>query len=273
MLISEEYVQVLADLGLTHNEAKVYMILLCLQGATASMIHRESNVARQDVYRVLAELQEKELIEKVIAKPNRFKPIPPKNVIQILLQKRKERNSQLRKKTKKMFRNFREACAENLTPVDEGFRFVLLSKSETNPAGHIDKPGKAVDNAQKSVMGIITLPLFMKVKQMDEKVWKKAVNRGVIFRFMIGRRSGGKFELSLDPLLKDSYFFQIRWTYSAVPAAVLLVDDRQVFCRTGVKIDNPVLWSSAPSFAAMIKDYLETKWKSLESSGQIIKEK
>jgi sugar-specific transcriptional regulator TrmB len=265
MHIPEEYVQVLADLGLTHTEAKVYIVLLCLERATANRIHLESNVARQDVYRVLSDLEERDLIEKIIAKPTKFIPLPPSEAISILLKKRKDRNKQLGNRAKQLFRNFKHACVETL-PLSEATRFILLSKSETNPLGHIDKPGKSVGSAQNSVMGLITFPLFMKVKYKDEHVWKKSVKRGVKFRFMISGRSNAKRTLSFDPILKNSNCFKVRWLSEAVPATVLLIDDKEAFCRTGVKIDNPVLWSSASSFVAMIKDYLETKWKSLENN-------
>jgi sugar-specific transcriptional regulator TrmB len=265
MLIPEEYIEVLADLGLTHNEAKVYLALLCLQSSTASRLHKETNIARQDVYRVLSELREKELIEKVIARPTKFKPIPSKETISILLQRRKEKNLQLRKKANRLFRNFIETCT--VKPFfDEASQFILLSRSEADPKGHIDKLGKTLDKAKKSATGVITFPFFMKVKQMDEDIWKRAVRRGVKIRFMIDKQSDGNLDLALDPVLAKSDCFEVRWTSSVVPATVLLIDDRESFCRTGVKIDNPVLWSSAPGFVAMIKDYLETKWKSLEKT-------
>jgi sugar-specific transcriptional regulator TrmB len=265
MIIPEEYIEVLADLGLTHTEAKVYITLLCLKRATANKLHRESNVARQDVYQVLSELQEKELIEKVIAKPTKFTPIPPNDAISILFQRKKDKDLQRREKAKQMFRNFIETCPVT-KPFEESLRFVLLSKSETDPTGHIDKLGKTMDKAKKSATGVITFPLFRKVKQMDEDIWKRAVGRGVKIRFMIGKQSDGNLDLALDPVLAKSDCFEVRWTSSVVPATVLLIDDREAFCRTGVEIDNPVLWSSAPSFVAMIKDYLETKWKSLEKT-------
>jgi len=265
MLIHEEYVQILADLGLTHTEAKVYITLLFLKPATANRIHMESNVARQDVYRVLSELEEKDLIEKIIAKPTKFRPVPPNEAIQILLKKRKEKNKQMGKQAKRLFKNFNYAYAETM-PLNGFSRFILLSKSETNPLGHTDKLGRSVDCAKESVMSLITFPLFMKAKYMDEQIWKKAVNRGVKFRFIISRGSNVKGELSLDPVLKNNDCFEVRWISGVVPATVLLVDDREAFCRTGVEIEDPVLWSSAARFVAMIKDYLETKWKSLENN-------
>jgi hypothetical protein len=37
----------------------------------------------------------------------------------------------------------------------------------------------------------------------------------------------------------------------------------------GLDIESPVLWSVAPSFVAMIKDYFEAKWRSLENNQQL----
>jgi sugar-specific transcriptional regulator TrmB len=178
------------------------------------------------------------LIEKVIAKPSKFQPIPAKDAISVLLQRRKEQNRRLRKKANKVFRNFKDNIIG--TPSLGVSQFILLSKSETGPTGHIDKPGRAMDSAKKSVIGFITFELFMKVQLMDKSIWKKAVKRGVRFKFIISVRSD---------------FPQ---------ATVLLVDDDKAFCRTGVSIESPVLWSADPSFVAMIKDYLNMKWKSLE---------
>jgi sugar-specific transcriptional regulator TrmB len=262
MLIPEDYIKILADIGLTHTEAKVYMALLNLQNATARNVHKESKVARQDVYRILSELQEKGLIEKVITKPSQFRPIPPGTAISILTRRQNEQHSQLQEKAKQAFKNF----PENSIPMsshDESSKFILLSKSEANPTGHIDKLGQAVNSAKKNVKSLVTFPLFMKVKLMDEHIWKKAVKRGVKFDLIIGRKPDEKIVLNLDPMLKNTNNFKIRWTPTLPQAAVLLVDDKEAFCRVGHEITNPVLWSADPSFVAMIKDYFKTKWESL----------
>ena len=265
VLIPKESIEILVELGLTQTEAKVYMALLCLKSATARNIHRASKVARQDVYQLLSDLQEKGLIEKVINKPAKFRPIPANEAISILTQRRNKQHRQLKKRAIKHFRDFEAGNAETL-PLDGVTQFALLSKSETNPTGHIDKLGKAVDNAQKSVMWSTTFPLFMKVKFFDQHIWKKAAERGVKFKFIIGGRPKEKSELNLDPILENSDNFKIRWTSTVLPAVVLLVDEREAFCRLGRDIDCPVLFSLSPSFVALIRDYFEMNWKSLENS-------
>jgi sugar-specific transcriptional regulator TrmB len=263
MLILEDSIEILVELGLTHTEAKAYVSLLCLKTATARNIHTVSKIARQNIYQLLHDLEEKGLIEKVIAKPAKFKPIPVDQAISILLQRKKEQNSQLRKRAVKHFSNFETGYAKTAL-LDKNAQFLMLSKSETSPLGHIDKLGKAVNNAKKSVVSLITVPMFMKVQLMDENIWKKAVKRGVKLKFIIARRANEKAEINLDPQLENTNNFEIRWTSNHLTATVLLVDNKEVFCRVGTNIESPVLWSSSPQFVGMIKDYLKMKWQSLE---------
>jgi sugar-specific transcriptional regulator TrmB len=199
----------------------------------------------------------------VIAKPAKFKPIPADQAVSILLQRKKERSRELGKRAIKHFSNFEIGCAKTAF-LDKNAQFLLLSKSETSPLGHIDKLGKAVNSAKKSVVGLITFPFFMKVKLMDENVWKKAAERGVKLKFIIARRANEKSEINLDPMLENTNNFEIRWTSSLPTAVVLLIDDNEIFCRIGTNIESPVLWSSSSQFVGMVKDYLKLKWQSLK---------
>ncbi|MCW4019121.1 MAG: hypothetical protein NWF00_10680 [Candidatus Bathyarchaeota archaeon] len=95
---TEEAIQTLVNLGLTVLQAKVYLALVTVGTTTGRITAKAANVASQDVYRVLTELQEKGLAEKIIAKPNKYKPTPVQNGISALLkQKIKEYNENEKK--------------------------------------------------------------------------------------------------------------------------------------------------------------------------------
>jgi len=265
LLNQEEIIEALVELGLTHLQAKVYMALVELKSATARDIHTFSNVARQDVYRLLSDLEEKDLVERIIAKPKKFRPIPPDDAISILLQRRREKNRSLGKKAIRVFQKL-DKNIETSFP-DMGAQFILLSKSETNPLAHINRLEEAVDNAKTSVMSLTTLQLFMQIKYTHEQIWKKAVKRGVEFKFIIDDATTiNRNKLDLDPALRNTDNFKIRWASTPSPASVLLVDEREAFFRTGIDPKSPVLFSTDPFFVAMIKDYFEMKWKSLKDS-------
>ncbi|MEX2723761.1 MAG: helix-turn-helix domain-containing protein [Candidatus Freyarchaeota archaeon] len=59
-----EYIQTLTDLGLTFLQAKTYLNLAKLGKANVQTIAKASNVARQDIYRIMPSLQKLGLAEK-----------------------------------------------------------------------------------------------------------------------------------------------------------------------------------------------------------------
>jgi sugar-specific transcriptional regulator TrmB len=62
---------VLSELGLTKNQIKIYLSLLKLGTPTKAIrIFQVSGVPRQDVYRVLLELQQLGIVEKIISRPS-----------------------------------------------------------------------------------------------------------------------------------------------------------------------------------------------------------
>ncbi|PVX26841.1 MAG: hypothetical protein CW716_05175, partial [Candidatus Bathyarchaeum sp.] len=63
MEIREEDIETLTWLGLTERQAKVYLALLQIGSSSAEAISKLSTVHRQEVYRLVARLQEMGLVE------------------------------------------------------------------------------------------------------------------------------------------------------------------------------------------------------------------
>jgi sugar-specific transcriptional regulator TrmB len=86
----------LRELGLSLLQARVYLALLKL--GTHSSIKATSacsKVARQDVYRTIAELRELGLVEMVIANLTLFRAIPLQETVAILMEKKNQRTQVL----------------------------------------------------------------------------------------------------------------------------------------------------------------------------------
>jgi sugar-specific transcriptional regulator TrmB len=63
----QDDIQTLTDLGLSLLQAKTYLNLAKLGKANVQTIAKASNVARQDIYRVMPKLQKLGLAEKFIS--------------------------------------------------------------------------------------------------------------------------------------------------------------------------------------------------------------
>lgn len=100
--VTNEEVDVLIRLGLTLNEARVFMALYCIENATAKAIAKVSGVAREIVYQIIPKLQKKGLVDEQVTSPKTFKPIPFDDALDILLQQRKEEDRNLFAKAKEV---------------------------------------------------------------------------------------------------------------------------------------------------------------------------
>jgi len=69
MFASEENVRALSDLGLSPNQAKVYLSVLQTEGLPVHDISKIAKVNREDVYRVILRLEKMGLIEKILGNP------------------------------------------------------------------------------------------------------------------------------------------------------------------------------------------------------------
>lgn len=83
-------IESLQILGLTEREAKVYVTLLLKQQMKAGDIARELNIHRLDVYNILKDLQQKDMVIATLTKPMMFKGVPLDSVLNSLNLKHSE---------------------------------------------------------------------------------------------------------------------------------------------------------------------------------------
>lgn len=82
------HTQILSDLGLAKNEAKIYETLLGEGEASVGRISLKSNIHRRNVYDSLNRLVEKGLVFEIIEKQeNRYKAVDPRKLSEILEEK------------------------------------------------------------------------------------------------------------------------------------------------------------------------------------------
>jgi len=76
----------LLDLGLSRNEAKVYLFLAKVGKSTASKVAEAVSLNRTEIYRVLKGLERKGLVSLVLEKPMKFVAVPFENAVSGLIE-------------------------------------------------------------------------------------------------------------------------------------------------------------------------------------------
>ena len=95
---------ILSEFGLTENQAKVFIATTRLGTPTVSEVADASEVRREEVYRLLPELEKMGLIERLLGKPLRLRTPNPKSAITTLVnlerEKAKDRITELSAKSR-----------------------------------------------------------------------------------------------------------------------------------------------------------------------------
>jgi sugar-specific transcriptional regulator TrmB len=261
--LQSEAVQALVELGLTILQAKVYFAVSVSGTLTARTAAKTAKVASQDVYRVLGELQEKGLVEKVIAKPNRYQPVPLEDGISMLLQRRKEQTEELKKTAFEIFRELESMT--NPSDSSEG-DFVLIPKKGPLLA----RIRKTFESAQTSIDLMNNFMEGITGHEVNFELEMKAVHRNVKIRDLLCK-SPEDFHVpeSFLTLLKKAPTFQARFASSDSSVKLLMKDGKEMLISTipeTTTIAQPYLWSNNPILLDIVQQWYDMKWKAASST-------
>ena len=272
LLLQEEGVQALVDLGLTVLQAKVYIALAKSGTSTGRTTAKTAKVASQDVYRVLAELQEKGLIEKIIDKPNKYRPIPIEEGFTILLQRRNKQTIEIKNMMTEICKNF--SGTDKSEDDNEKCQFVLIPQKETIA----NKLIKEVETAQTSVDLASDFRSSIDGLGTGLESIFKSIKRGVKFRDLIDTSQGRCQESKAFLTLKRNPAYQARFICSTLPLKLLIArficstlpvkllikDKQEVFIsikHAKSNIDTPYLWSNNPIIVQVIQQWYDIMWE------------
>lgn len=254
----EESVQTLVDLGLTVLQAKVYIALAKSGTATGRTTAKTAKVAPQDVYRVLSELQEKNLVEKVISKPNKYIPIQIEEGLEILLQRRKKQTTEIENNMSELIKNFPDI---NDCEIDnEKCQLILVPQNEISD--------KKLRNVFETADTCVDLTSEFKFS-MDEAgrsldVILKGFKRSIKFRELIDVAPGRCQESRAFSILKKNPAYQTRFFCSTFPVRMAIKDRQEVLISLNNAksyLDTPCLWSSNPCLVQVIQQWYDTIWE------------
>ena len=255
MSSSTRGVEVLQGLGLTLCQAKIYLSLCRFGCLDAKTISKHTDIARQDVYRVIADLETSRLIEKVINRPTKFRAIPLKKGVSFLLkQKHKELNT-ITSQTKSLLEEFNPNKEEQLT---ENAEFVWVPSKEAI----IYKIQNAIENAQSSVNLVSSYRRISKISIFSEAL-EGAWSRGVKCRIVIDKPEEGRAAHEVLKFLNKDSCCEVRFLPSAPETVMTIYDRKEILIITNPHArlsESPALWSNNSSLISGMWDYFTILW-------------
>lgn len=256
----EETATELTHFGLTKTQAKIYITLLALGVASASEIATLSKIRREEIYRIIPEMEKRGIITRKLKTPRKFAATKPETAIQVLtkikLKTMKEEIDKLEQKQAELVSRLkttelpieRENCSvEVLSQQDSAF--VKLRDMAKNAKNQID----IVTPLQNLTIIYVNRP-----RKLMEKVLKS-----VKMRILTE-------DCELDVFTKKILQFseandnpiELRQV-EKLPFNLLIVDDKEaMWGETRPKNeDSPIFWTDDPTQISILKASFESLWQ------------
>jgi len=182
----QEDIDTLVALGLNSSQAKVYIALLRLGQTKATAIWKTAKVNRQDIYRLLNELERKNLVEKLVTTPAEFRALPIQHGLTSLLKERTQELENLMERAKQLIASF--TTQQNGHEITDEFEISVVS----NKNAYMRKLEQAVGTTQKSIDIIDSFDNAKRRGENDSELITKLFERGVKLRSILNRPKKGQ---------------------------------------------------------------------------------
>jgi sugar-specific transcriptional regulator TrmB len=250
MTQNEELLKTLMELGLTFLQAKTYLTLSNFDKAEVKTIAKISQVARQDIYRIMPELQKMGLAEKIIATPVMFRATPLKEGFTMLINKKMEENKDIQKRTQALLKNY-ERENECQVSSEEFQEFIITSER----ALFLKNMREAISEAKTSKKVCLRLKDLETMLFLYCQDLKQAAERGVNIQVLTE-----KTEKIVNLQAYKSRIFEVRCTSEPIPVSIDMYDNREVNIQLAYNQTVPNLWTNNANLVKIAEIYFEHMW-------------
>jgi len=265
--ITQKQIDTLIHLGLTQNQARIYLANLHTGSATVKAIAQHAQIGREDVYRVLPSLQDLGLVKKCLGSPSIYEPVEPHEVLSLLITVKSDEMAKLRKEALE----FVAHCPKSKKQEEERDKFTMVTNFDIAIHMLIDaikKTQHTWDFTSGYERFLIRQNMPKKVKQVKEML--AAVERGVKIRAVLDQpKDRRKLPLSGLALKESKRFiehenFEYRYIDRKHVAFISIFDEKLMFIETqqGPRVILPQLWSNNQVLLGMGKTFFDTAWQS-----------
>lgn len=257
-ILEEEKIQTLTDLGLTTLQARAYLALSSLRTAPLKLIAKKSNIARQDVYRIMPLLEQIGLVEKIISSPVTYKAAPLGDGVSILFDRKTREYDSLQAKTEEMVSNFRTGILRAAIQPDDS-QFLVISEKKLL----YKTLGEKNSTVEKSLHVAGTWESARSVLfDIELEKFKNALKRGVRIKWITEDHEEDASTTKTLQMLKKNPLFEIRYFAPPIPLQTAIYDEREVAMCIALPPSTDVtsIWSNNLVFTRVALNYWEEIW-------------
>jgi sugar-specific transcriptional regulator TrmB len=259
---NDENTELLLGLGLTLNQAKVYLAILKLEKTTVGQVANYSKVRREDVYRILPSLEKMGLVERLLGKPTEIRATLIADSLALLLAEEKNKADERLTGMRSMVQKLSLKEWKQPPPGEESI-YVLIAEKKSILA----KTSSLINNSRKEVALIADKARLMPILAHFSDDYGLAIKKGAQVRLI--------FEGDCpDVLLKEQVkkiigtaSVQIRFHHEPLNHFIMS-DDKEALITASKESglgESPSLWTNNCNLIGVLRTSFESDWEKAES--------
>jgi sugar-specific transcriptional regulator TrmB len=258
---NEENTDLLLGLGLSLNQARVYLAILKLEKSTVAKAAKFSRVRREDVYRIMPSLEKMGLIERLMGKPTVIRATPISDALSFLVAEEKtksdDRLTGMRSRVQKLsLKDWKQPL-----PGEESIYILIAEKKAI-----LAKTSELIRNSRREVALIADKARIIPTLSQFSEECRQAIKKGSQICLIFEGDS-------TDVLLKEKVQKLIDGTsvhikFHRVPLNhFIMSDDKEALITTSKESglgESPSLWTNNSNLLGVLRTSFESDWKEAE---------
>ncbi|MGD6853158.1 MAG: TrmB family transcriptional regulator [Candidatus Bathyarchaeia archaeon] len=255
-----EGLEVLVGLGLSGRQARIYLALVRVGDAKARALSSFTRIDRQEVYRILLELERLGLVRRHLSVPTRFSALPIAQGTGLLIERRLAELNLLTKQAMKLTKKLKQNIPPNLTQCALSFGVVSETKGGNTYRA-------AIEGAQHRVQVVVGWVQFRELCFRFEAELSEAVKRGVMVEILTEKPPVHCLPDWVKAALVTHPNFKLKTTTEPPTATMVVSDGTQAvvaFNPNSRLTKEPKLWTEHPALVAACQSLFWDKWDRCE---------
>jgi sugar-specific transcriptional regulator TrmB len=263
-----EEVDVLVRLGLTNRQARVYLSLSKSGCGKAKTIADLSFVNRQEIYRVLEDLQQMGLVQKNVSVPTTYTATPLADVIKMLLEQKRTELTFIRQKTKQLIKKLQSSPYPLTVEPERQNHLGTIFEGD-----RCKKYRQTITTARQSINIVTSWKRFKQITTLLETPLQQALQKHIPIQIVTEKPSNQSLPnwviIAQTSNKKPPLKLKI---VSKLPNASIVIFDQKLvavaFHPESSITQGPDLWTTNPALLALSQTYFNIIWTQTNTTNE-----
>jgi len=258
---NDENTDLLLGLGLTLNQAKVYLAVIKLQKTTVGQVANFSKVRREDVYRILPSLEKMGLIVRLLGKPTEIRATRVSDALSLLVAEEKGKFEEKLVGMKDIVQKL-SLKEWKQPPLGDESIYILIAEK----AAILAKISELIKNSKEEIALIAAKGWILPVLARFSDESKKAIKMGTKIRLIFeGEKPNSLLKEKVKQLI-GAPSVQVKFHREPLNHFIMS-DDKEALITASKESglgESPSLWTNNCNLIGVLRTGFESDWQKAE---------